>query len=663
MRPSRDETRHNCALVQRAIGESAPFCELTTDYVTADHAVAGDVAFVHLGVEWTKVGRDRIDWSGPQHRHQEWPAQMNRFYHLGSLASAWRQRRERVYAEAARDYVMDWIRAHPSREGWAPAPYDSTLNLCIRILEWFTALPVMLDSAAFDDAMVEAVLESARVQLNYLCEHLSSRMNWRIAQADSLLTSGLRLSGLQGADRWRRLGVHVLNDAFHRQVLPDGAHEERNPSYHEWMTSVFEKCWRLQGAMPALGLVIETGRIALMLDYSLGATRPNGALNAMHDCTGRRSGVEPNRALEARTAFRREAGLPDELPPTSQFFPCAGQAFLRDGWGPEATYVTFDATTWGGAHCHLSHNAIQLHAGGRSLIVDPGTLTYEASDSMGPYGKSTRAHSTLNLNGWNQSEADPVTRFESVRGYDLVGSRYEGGYWPGDYVWQFAPDHGRGLFASHHRTLLWVRGRFIAVLDQLRHDYADNAPFLESNWQFCEGGVEVDAEAGRVRTCNEDSNVLLLFPLRPAGSILQVHEGEEDPVRGWLPGEGCYVPAPQVSLLVAPVPAWWTELAAVLVPFRGAEPPKVAAAADSRKGVNRLLLRWGDGSSDELLWTGSLARAIDSADGLETDGGLVHLAKAEGERLLQGLVVDGTFLRPLAPDVRPAPCTFTLGPR
>ncbi len=172
----------------------------------------------------------------------------------------------------------------------------------------------------------------------------------------------------------------------------------------------------------------------------------------------------------------------------------------------------------------------------------------------------------------------------------------------------------------------------------------------------------MDAEAGRVRTCKEDSNVLLLFPLRPAGSILQVHEGEEDPVRGWLPGEGYYVPAPQVSLLVAPVPAGWTELAAVLVPFRGAEPPEVTAAADSRKGVNRLLLRWGDGSSDELLWTGSLARAIDSADGLETDGGLVHLAKAEGERLLQGLVVDGTFLRPFAPDVRPAPCTFTLDP-
>ena len=76
--------------------------------------------------------------------------------------------------------------------------------------------------------------------------------------------------------------------------------------------------------------------------------------------------------------------------------------------------------------------------------------------------------------------------------------------------------------------------------------------------------------------------------------------------------------------------------------------------------MNRLVLRWRSGPTDELLWTGSLARAIDSIGELETDGSLVHLAKDEDGRLLQGLVVDGPYIRPFAPQVRPVPESFIL---
>lgn len=660
MKLPRDLIGRNCARLDLALPEAGPLAKLEPSPEVADQAVAGVIAFRHLGVHPTPVGRADIDWSGPQHDHQEWPAQLNRFFQMPPLAAAWQQTGRPEYAEAARDYVVDWVRAHPSREEWRIASYDSTLNLSIRMLQWFTALPALLDSPAFDDAVLKAMLDSSCVQLDFLCEHLSSRTNWRIAEADSLLTSGLRLDGLPGADRWEAVGLRVLNDAFHRQILPDGAHEERNPSYHVWMTQVFEKYWRLARAMPDLGLVMTTGPVARMHDYALGATRPNGALNAMHDSVGRRTGVEPNRLREARAAFRREAGLPEALPPTSQFFACAGQAFWRDGWGEDATYLTFDATTWGGAHCHLSRGAVQLHAAGRSLLVDPGYLTYEARDPFCAHGRSTRAHNTVNLNGWNQSEADPVCRFESVPGYDLAASCYDGGYWSGEYTWSFRHGHGDGLSAWHHRTMLWVRGRFVAVLDQVRHDYGDRLPFLEGNWQLCEGEVEADPGGAWARTCNDDSNVLLLFPLQPGGARLQVHEGERDPLRGWLPGRGEYVAAPQVCLLVDPVPAGWTDLAAVLIPFTGDRPPEVAAEAPSPGGVNRLTLRWDDGTADELFWTGCLARAVGVQDDFETDASLVHVATDPHGAIAQGLVVDGTFIRPFAPGVRPAPETFTL---
>src|SRR5688500_17230994 len=49
----------------------------------ADAAVQGDL-FFNAEVR-TPVGRRDIQWAGPHHKHQEWPAQLNRFYWLAPL--------------------------------------------------------------------------------------------------------------------------------------------------------------------------------------------------------------------------------------------------------------------------------------------------------------------------------------------------------------------------------------------------------------------------------------------------------------------------------------------------------------------------------------------------------------------------------------------------
>jgi hypothetical protein len=115
-----------------------------------------------------------------------------------------------------------------------------------------------------------------------------------------------------------------------------------------------------------------------------------------------------------------------------------------------------------------------------------------------------------------------------------------------------------------------------------------------------------------------------------------------------------------VSLLLDPIPAGWTDLAAVLIPFSGEGAPEVAAEARASGGASRLTLSWSDGTVDDLFWTGCLARAVGAQEGFESDASLVHLTKQRDGRISQGLVVDATFIRPFAPRVRPAPETFTL---
>jgi len=614
----------------------------------ADKAVEGYVLFHHIGDTWFRVGRTNIDWSGPQIRHQEWPAQLNRFFQLPTLLDAWEKTGDERYAMTSRDLIADWIRVHPTRGGWTLAKYDNTLNLSIRNQQWLGTLPYFLNSPAFNDAFVTSVVESSACQIEFLCGRLNRDGNWRIAQADSILNAGVLLTGHPKAERWRRLGVSVINDAFERQVLPDGVHVERTPDYHNWMRAVFEGYWRASRAMPELGLQIRPEVVARMYDYELASLRPNGAMNALHDCDGAHTGKRRADWSAARGSFLRMAGLLDDLPPTSQNFPYAGQACWRDSWEESATYVTFDASNWGGGHCHLSRNTVQMHAFGRSLIVDPGTLTYEVSDPMLACGRSTRAHSTMNLNGWNQSESDPTSRFVSVEGYDLAEGLYAGGYWPGRYQWGWTEGHGRGLWAQHHRTALWVRGRCLVILDCLRCDAASaGGPFAESNWQFSEGRVALDAERRRAVTQHPDANLLMLLPLLPAGAQWALHEGEKEPPRGWLRGENGYAPGPMLSLTVNAI-APETHWAAVLIPFQGADAPQVSAQADADR-AGTLTLQWGDGHTDTVLWSPRIECAIGAADRIETDASLLHLHRGAQGRLVRGSPSTGTMSSPSSP--------------
>ncbi len=653
------------------LGEAIP--EFSPDVqAVADRAQQGIVSF--YGSRHTPVGRSDIDWSAPQHTHQEWKAQLNRFGWLAALAAGYRTTRREEYAQAARDYIADWIRAHPAATGWTMPRYDCTLNVAIRLgvlddgdnIGWLGALPALLSSPCFDDALAAAIAASAAAQLDYLAGHLCDFGNWRITHAVCLLRSGLVLTALPQAPAWRRLGVAILNDAFHRQILADGAHIERTPGiYHAWQTAVMAHLWKLSRAMPELGLTIATDGVARMLDYWLASTFPNGAASDVHDGHGPREGQHPNLALKARQEFRAATGLPDRLPPTSGLFPDAGQAFLRDSWANDAVHVTFDATTWGGPHCHLSRNSVQVHAYGRSLLLDPGLLTYEVSDPAAAYGKSTRAHNTLNLNGWNQSSDDPAgTVFRTAEGYDFASSRYTGGYWPGQHPGWYTAGHGLGVWAGHHRVMLWVRDACVVVLDAIACTTPDQT--LESNWQLCPGRLALDGVARQVHTCFDDANVRLLFPLVHAGMTMSVHEGETDPRRGWIGTDrtGPGAAAPQVSLS-GPIGRQVAELAAVIIPFRGSEPPAVTATAAgplASGGVGELVLTWHDGRTDTVLWTHGIGTMIGPYRDIETDGALVHLRRDPAGRILKACAVDATYLAPLAPIVRDKPQMIVFQP-
>lgn len=641
----------NARRVIDALGDPVPAC--TPEIIEqAQRAEKGEIWRAPDG-RWAQIDLDHTDWTCAKSINPE-TLQMVllRFHVLIPLAAAYRETRDERYARTARRYIEAFLRDHPIVEGWAPKRFDGPTQYDLRVGSsecpgWLGTLHAFTDSPAFDEAFVGTIVHAARAHLLHLSKNVYPDRNIRAMNGEVLVVNSVRLAFLPEAAAWRTQGVRVVNDAVRRQVLPDGAHMEAVPGYHAGVMSLLTSLWRLSRAMPELGMEIPTESIVAMYDYNLATMRPDGEMISMHDSRYAPPMLDkPVPFGEWRANVRKEAGLPVTQPPTVQVFPDAGEAFLRSSWTPDATYLTFDATTRRSFHWHPGRNAITLFANGRALLVDTG---YPFATAEFPkYGHRTAHHSTLNLNGWNQSHAQAQLRVRSAPGYDLVEGVYTGGYWPQETYF-----HGNGLFGEHHRTMLWIHGRCVVVLDNLNTtSEVGHKPTVESVWQLSEGPVEIDAARQRATTRHDRGNLLMLFPLMPEGAAISKHEGERDPMRGWVPvewGAKC-VPAPMLRVAAKEYDPWQANYATVLVPFPGAEAPRVEASAvgpDLAFGgriAGRIDLKWADGSTDRVLWIRRLDNAITRQHGVDTDASLVHLQFSPQGKLVNGLAVDGHFL-------------------
>lgn len=588
--------------------------------------------------EEVEIGLKDIDWSGSHIKHQEWPAQLNRFFCLTHLSTCYEAEADIELARLSRMLIEDWIDHHDYSADGSLAPGDNTLNMSIRLTQtrrggWWAAVARFNCEEVFDDAFVEKMVESTKGQLSFLRSNLSTHGNWRISQLDTLLTTSIILPDFVDHQQF---AVRNLNEAFHRQIHEDGSHEEHNPSYHSWMCNVFTDLWRLAKARPELGLHMDTEHMARMWDYSLFSTSPDGAQIALHDghrgLSGSKTGLAKLR--ETRRAVLDEAGLTgpewDEDVKPSRAFLSAGQIFLRSTMDESADMISFDATRWGGAHCHLSRNAVTFYSGGRMLLWDPGVFNYEVSDPFMAYGKSTAAHNTLTIDYMNQSNANPdLHDLAILDDAAVISCSFEGGYFPGTYTWGWCKGRHPGVFARHTRTLLWVRDRFAIVWDSLQTTEAHRHNI---HWQFPVGPAECDPDTGRAWTAEPEQRNILVQRLGGKGdSRVIMSEGCHAPGSGWLPGDsrGNHVPAPMAVYqgLVEGVAIDVT----LLLPFDGTVPPAIGVTPfPAHDKPNGFVLEWDDGTVDHIIAGPELGRQIGDSGLISSDMSLGCITLKDG---------------------------------
>lgn len=287
--------------------------------------------------------------------------------------------------------VLDWIERHPPEGravGWMPYP------LSLRLRNWTRLFCQALE---WPDGARARVLASIEAQGDCLARNVERHLG-----GNHLFENGLTLALLgacfqgRAARSWAGLGRAILERELDEQFLSDGGHFERSPMYHALLTGGLLELAGVLATGDALGDRIRQ-RLPSLLAFLAALRHPDGAIALFNDSA---LGVAPEPA--ALLGMARELGAPASAPDQAAFpetgywvWRSAGDALLVDAGPVGPDYVP--------AHAHGDIFSFELSLGGRRVVVDGGTSTYEAGAER-DWVRSTRAHNTVEVGGMDQCE-------------------------------------------------------------------------------------------------------------------------------------------------------------------------------------------------------------------------------------------------------------------
>lgn len=384
--------------------------------------------------------------------------------------------------------IRDWLSrcGKPAMPAWHPYPTSG------RIIAWSAAL----SRESFLDELRRPMLSSMMRQLRTLRRAVEHDIggNHVLRNAAALIIGGACLEDA----RTRARGIRLLDSELAGQVLPDGGHEERSPSYHRLilgdLLDVMAVLRRSGEPVPA-GLTDTAARMDAWLRSLAG---PSGDVPPLND------------------GWDGPALRPAGDPPLLQTLTPSGYVVLRDAAAQAVLDVGPVAPPHLPAHAHADVLSAVLWARGEPVLIDPGSGSY--SGPTRDRFRGTAAHNTVQVDGEDQCDfwgpfraaALPRVALEAVDrrpdGVVLVRARHDG------YRRLRDP-------AVHERTFVWLGQEGMAVVDRLLsrgpHDVVSRLHFAEG----IHAPLEAELPGG------------LRFSALTAGAVLS-RAGERSPFLG-----------------------------------------------------------------------------------------------------------------------------------
>ena len=388
----------------------------------------------------------------------KWLWELQRLQFLLWLGAAWRLTGNSKFATTARDILDSWLNhlRYPLGVEWS-----SNLEVGLRILSISRCNVMLMNSPAWDQEFVSTLLAWNRLHATHLRKEITLHHalgNHQLGEACSLIWFASVFPGFPEANLWKSIGLKTINEIVPDLFFPDGVYAEQSNGYLKFalefmfpLISNEHPSWQgfssttLKRLIYSLEFIqaqsnrgrnipmvgdADSGsaigwRLAEYWDFSwllaVGATLFNRADLA--------DGIEKfpaeaflNTGLHGLEKFRDLKGpsiqgsISNKIKPSQyRSFPTGGYHISRDSY----FQLIFDSGPLGippgFGHGHADALSILINVENKPVIVDPGTMHYNAQPEVRTYFRETSAHNTLMIGRASQSEV--LDTFRWVSGY------------------------------------------------------------------------------------------------------------------------------------------------------------------------------------------------------------------------------------------------------
>ncbi|MGH9928973.1 MAG: alginate lyase family protein [Pyrinomonadaceae bacterium] len=363
--------------------------------------------------------------------------ELSRLGHLITLGRGYALTKEADFAAEFFAQVESWREQNPVGRG---ANWSCAMEVALRAMNLLAAFSLFRSAPELNEARLAMLLtmfdqHGAHIRRNLEFSHVATS-NHYLSNLAGLLFISIMLPELARAEEWRTWAFRELLQEMDKQILPDGADYEGSTAYHAFVVQLYlysfilcrtngieipDKCWR---------------RLHSMLAYLSAILRPGGATPLIADTDGgqvlpivARDATDQAYLLAIGAAVFKDAQFKlaqGEAPPEllwilgkagmqdyeelanhqpefySQAFPNAGTYVLRY----EDLFLVFNANGSQNnrphSHQHNDVLSVEISAGSRAFVVDPGTYVYTADLHERQLFRSTAYHSTVQIDDREQ---------------------------------------------------------------------------------------------------------------------------------------------------------------------------------------------------------------------------------------------------------------------
>lgn len=344
--------------------------------------------------------------------------ELNRHQHLVLLAQDVLLHDDAASLALLEAELTSWLGENPFQCGinWA-----SALEVAFRALSW------MWIAHLAGDRIGEPLRGRFLNGLYQHGHHLAHNLSFYFSPNTHLLGESVALHALgvvfpdwPEAERWRALGHRTVAEQLERQIEPDGSHFERSSYYHVYALDMIVFHAHLAGCAAAWREPVQ--RMCRFLDALLGPRRLLPLIGdddggrffhpfGEHAAYGRASLAAAGGPWRFDNAdagdlanwwFAEPPRVSEGAARQAQHFADSGLAVFEDG----DAQIVFDTGNFGrgsAGHSHSDALSVIVNAGGREILIDPGTYTYVADPAAREAFRGSAGHNTVRVNGLDQA--------------------------------------------------------------------------------------------------------------------------------------------------------------------------------------------------------------------------------------------------------------------